>query len=187
MLMAKGRQAASVAPTAAHAVFDELYAQSKAPLYNYIYRLMGGNHEQADDLLQETFVKVYRALDRLPDGAGRTPWLYRIATNACYDVLRRRRLISWLPWGGEDGVPEPAGDNGEFGERYALSEGVREALRLLPASLRAPLLLHAVQGFSYSDIAGVLDITEAAVKMRVSRARAAFRQAYHREDEETEP
>lgn len=186
MVMAKGRPTASVTSTAEHAVFDELYARYKSPLYNYIYRLMGGDREQADDLLQETFVKVYRALDHLPDGPGRTPWLYRIATNTCYDVLRRRRLITWLPWGGDDGVPEPAGDDGRIGERYALSEGVRDALRQLPASLRAPLLLHVVQGFSYSDIAGVLDTSEAAVKMRISRARAAFRQVYQREDEETE-
>jgi len=183
MLMADRRRATSVAspPVAAHAVFDELYTAYSAPLYNYIFRLVG-DREQADDLLQETFVKVYRALDSVPDGAGRTPWLYRVATNTCYDVLRRRRLISWLPWRHDD-AHEPAGDEGDLDERYALGEGVQDALRQVPPTLRAPLLLHAVHGLDYDDIARTLGISRAAVKMRVSRARALFRAAYQRDEE----
>lgn len=185
--MAERRQAVAFAPTQERAVFDELYDEYKTPLYNYIYRLVG-DREQAADLLQETFVKIYRALHNLPDGAGRTPWIYRIATNTCYDVLRRRRLITWLPWTRDENEGyEPAVEDENVGERYAMREGVKDALRLVPPSLRAPLLLHTVQGFSYADIAETLGISEAAVKMRVSRARSAFRQAYHSEDEEGRP
>jgi RNA polymerase sigma-70 factor (ECF subfamily) len=184
-LMADRMQAVALAPAAERAVFEDLYAQYKSPLYNYIYRLMG-DRDQADDLLQETFVKVYRALASLPDGPGRTPWIYRIATNTCYDVLRRRRLVAWLPWTQDHGVGAAAvADN--TGERYAMREEVVEALRLVPPSLRAPLLLHAVHGFCYADIAVALGISEAAVKMRISRARAAFRQAYRSTDEEEQP
>ncbi len=175
------------------AVFDELYARYRSPLYNYIYRLIG-DRDGADDLLQETFVKVYRALDSLPEGKGRAPWLYRIATNTCYDVLRRRRLIAWLPWGRRDDgdetgawQPEPVGDDGDLAGRYAVSEGVWDALRSVPAALRAPLLLHVVHGFAYADIAATLGISEAAVKMRVSRARAAFKAAYQRDGEADGP
>jgi RNA polymerase sigma-70 factor, ECF subfamily len=184
-LMADRMQAVALAPAAERAVFEGLYAQYKSPLYNYIYRLMG-DRDQADDLLQDTFVKVYRALASLPEGPGRTPWIYRIATNTCYDVLRRRRLVAWLPWTQDHGpaVAAPADDPDE---RYALKEEVVEALRLVPPSLRAPLLLHAVHGFCYADIAATLGISEAAVKMRISRARAAFRQAYRGADEEEQP
>ncbi len=175
-----------MAPTEERATFDDLYTTYKSPLYNYIYRLMGDG-EQAADLLQDTFVKVYRNISAMPEGAGRTPWLYRIATNTCYDALRRRRLISWLPWTREEGEVEPAADSENADDRYALREGVQDALRLVPPSLRAPLLLHAVQGFSYADIAQTLGLSEAAVKMRVSRARTAFRQAYHSDDEEVRP
>lgn len=187
MLMADRGQAVAATPATsvvAHAAFDELYAAYKTPLYNYIYRLVG-DREQADDLLQETFVKVYRALDKVPDGDGRTPWLYRIATNTCYDALRRRRLIAWLPWS-KGGVAEPACDEGNPGERYAAGEEIHDALRQLPPTLRAPLLLHAVQGLDYDDIARTLGISRAAVKMRISRARAAFRAAY-RQGEEVGP
>ena len=185
--MAERKLGVAVAPTEERAVFDEVYAQYRAPLFNYICRLVG-DREQAADLMQETFVKVYRSLGDLPEGGGRTPWLYRIATNTCYDALRRRRLIAWLPWTrAEEGGVEPAADDENVGDRYAVREGVQDALRLLPPSLRAPLLLHAVHGFSYADIAATLGTTEAAVKMRVSRARAAFRQAYNADDPEACP
>ncbi len=189
MLMAdtERRQAAlTTTPAAqtgrtAHAAFDEIYAAYKTPLYNYILRLVG-DREQADDLLQETFVKVYRALATAPDGPGRTPWLYRIATNTCYDLLRRRRLVSWLPWGDHDAY-EPSTRESGLVERYALGEGVQDALRAVPPALRAPLLLHAARGLDYDDIARALGISRAAVKMRISRGRALFRAAYRREEE----
>jgi RNA polymerase sigma-70 factor (ECF subfamily) len=184
MLMAERRQAAAAATPADCPAFEEVYSAYRTPLYNYIYRLVG-DREQAADLLQETFVKVYRALDSLPDGAGRTPWLYRIATNTCYDVLRRRRLIAWLPWT-RDYTSEVGRRDESPGERYAVAEGVHDALRAVPLNLRAPLLLHAVHGFCYADIALALGISEAAVKMRVSRARAAFRAAYQAGDGEGE-
>jgi len=61
---------------------------------------------------------------------------------------------------------------------------VRDALRQVPPALRAPLLLHAVHGLDYDDIARTLGISRAAVKMRVSRARALFREVYGREEEQ---
>jgi RNA polymerase sigma-70 factor (ECF subfamily) len=171
-----------------HAAFDVLYERHKGPLYNYIYRLMG-QRDQADDLLQETFVRVYRALDHLPAEPGRTPWLYRIATNACYDVLRRRRLLTWLPWRRDDDLSAPisTATSGDIGEGYAMHEEIQQALRRVPLSLRAPLLLHTLHGFTYADIAQTLGLSEAAVKMRVSRARAAFRRVYRGGDKELEP
>lgn len=184
MLMADRRQGvpAEPAPPLEQSAFDEFYSTYRAPLYNYIYRLVG-DRELADDLLQDTFVKVLRALGNLPTGPGRTPWLYRIATNTCYDALRRRRLIAWLPWT-RDYTAETVRRGDTPGERYAVAEGVQDALRAVPLNLRAPLLLHAVHGFCYADIAVALGISEAAVKMRVSRARAAFRQAYTVTEEE---
>lgn len=180
--VATAATAATATTATAHAAFDALYTAHRTPLYNYIYRLVG-DREQADDLLQETFVKVYRALDTLPEEPGRTPWLYRVATNTCYDALRRRRLVSWLPWG-SNGVHEPASGESGPGERYALGEGVQDALRQVPPALRAPLLLHAAHGLDYDDIARALGISRAAVKMRVSRGRALFRAAYQREEEQ---
>lgn len=157
--------------------FDSLYARYRVPLYNYIVRLTG-DRDGAEDLLQDVFVKVYKAIDSAPVGDGEKPWTYRIATNTCYDLLRRRRLISWLPWSPQDDartIDEPGGD---LSERYAMNEGVVDALADLPPSLRAPLLLHTVQGLSYGEIAVALGTSEGAVKMRVSRARARFKERY---------
>ncbi len=161
--------------------FDTLYAHYHLPIYNYIVRLVG-DRDVADDLLQDTFVKVYRALDHGPDGEGERPWVYRIATNTCYDLLRRRRLVAWLPWTARDDARHAGGAAGsDLGDRYALSEGVQDALTALPLSLRAPLLLHVVHGLSYSAIAETLAISEGAVKMRVSRARSRFKECYRDE------
>lgn len=161
--------------------FDTLYARYHLPIYNYIVRLVG-DRDAADDLLQDTFVKVYKALDHVPDGEGEKPWIYRIATNTCYDLLRRRRLISWLPWTAHDDAHHVDGAAGsDLGDRYALSEGVQDALSTLPPALRAPLLLHVVHGLPYAAIAETLGISEGAVKMRVSRARSRFKDSYHDE------
>ena len=160
-----------------------LYRQYGPVIYARCCRLLG-DRAAAEDATQETFMRVHRHLDKAPAEA--LAWIYRIATNTCYDVLRRRRLIAWLPWMQDHGAGAAAPDDNP-GERYAMREEVVEALRLVPPSLRAPLLLHALHGFCYADIAAALGISEAAVKMRISRARAAFRQAYHSADEEERP
>jgi len=174
-------RAAAMTELERRARFDTLYARYQSPLYNYIVRLVG-DRDAADDLLQDTFVKIYKALDHGPDGDGERPWVYRIATNTSYDLLRRRRLISWLPWTTRDDARLPDGvGSGDLGDRYALSEGVQDALAALPPSLRAPLLLHVVHGLSYAAIAEALVMSEGAVKMRVSRARARFKECYRDE------
>src|SRR3954447_24780244 len=80
------------------ASFEGLLRQYERPLYGFIYRMMGGSREDAADLLQETFIKVYRALDRVPPDSNFGAWLYRVARNCCLDELRRRKRGHWLPW-----------------------------------------------------------------------------------------
>src|SRR5215475_16184159 len=85
--------------------FDQIYDEYKTPIYNYVYHLVG-DREQADDLTQDTFLKAFRALPKMDASLKLSAWLYRIATNTAYDALRRRKLISWLPW--QDLDHEPA-------------------------------------------------------------------------------
>ena len=95
-------QSTTAAPRALEELFERLYVQYHRPLFSYVLRLVG-HWEQAEDLTQETFVKAYHALARLPADSNYRAWLYRIATNTCYDALRRRRGA-----GGADGVgPTP--------------------------------------------------------------------------------
>ena len=161
-----------------NAVFGQLFRDYAQPILSYVNRLVGDS-AMAEDLTQQVFVKAYRALPRLAADANRRAWLYRIATNACYDYLRRRRLVRWLPLLERD-RPRYAQNHQESvtGQRDA----VQRALAKLTPSDRAVLILYSVQGYSTVDISEMLDISQGAVKTRLFRARERFRQAYAEED-----
>jgi RNA polymerase sigma-70 factor (ECF subfamily) len=152
--------------------FEALVGQYQAPLFRYL-RGFVGDTEHARDLVQETFLRAYKSLGSLEDPSLLRSWLYRIAHNQACSALRRRRLVSWLRLLPTHRTEESAPD------RSAIEAArIEEALGRIPRDQRAPLLLHLVAGFSYSEIAGLLNITEGTVRMRISRGRAAFRAAY---------
>jgi RNA polymerase sigma-70 factor (ECF subfamily) len=152
--------------------FEALVARYQAPLFRYLNGLVG-DQEQARDLVQETFLRAYRSLGSLEDPSLLRSWLYRIAHNQACSLLRRRRLVSWLPLTFGQYVSGPGPD------RSAVEAAqVEEALAHVPVQQRAPLLLHLVAGFSYAEVAALLQVSEGTVRMRISRGRAAFRAAY---------
>jgi RNA polymerase sigma-70 factor, ECF subfamily len=158
--------------------FESLMTRYQAPLFRYLRGLVS-DPEQARDLLQETFLRAYRSIDTLDDPSLLRSWLYRIAHNQAYSVLRRRRLISWLPLAFGQHLSTPAPDRGAV----ELAR-VEDALARIPMQQRAPLLLHLVAGFSYAEVAALLQVSEGTVRMRISRGRAAFRAAYGSEEDE---
>jgi RNA polymerase sigma-70 factor (ECF subfamily) len=167
----------------ATSTFQEIYDRYAARLYNHIYRF-AEEHAQAEDLLQETFVKVYCHLDRLPNEPQRKGYLYRVAQNICIDWLRRRRPEYASTWTDGDESSGPVTPDDLITDSYCLREDLRRALRDVPLSLRVPLLLYAVDDLTYAEIAGVLDIQEeVTVRMRVSRARRQVRELYRRATE----
>ncbi|MBK9229646.1 MAG: sigma-70 family RNA polymerase sigma factor [Anaerolineae bacterium] len=166
-------QSTTAAPRALEELFERLYVQYHRPLFSYVLRLVG-HWEQAEDLTQETFVKAYHALARLPADSNYRAWLYRIATNTCYDALRRKRLIQWLPFFDDDAGPQT--DSPEHATAEALA--VRTALAQLPADQRTCLVLYIYDSFSTEEIAQVMGCSRGAVKTRLFRARERFRQVY---------
>jgi RNA polymerase sigma-70 factor, ECF subfamily len=156
--------------------FERIYDEFKIPIYNYIYHLVG-DREQADDLTQDTFLKAFKALPKMDASLKLSAWLYRIATNTAYDALRRRRLISWLPWQELDREPADV-ESADPQETVETVELVQMALHRMPQTYRAALLLYTQQGFTYAEIATTLGIAESGVKMYLSRARQAFRELY---------
>jgi RNA polymerase sigma-70 factor (ECF subfamily) len=151
--------------------FEIVVGQYQAPLYRYLYSLVG-DAEQARDLVQETFLRAYRSINSLNDAGLLRSWLYRIAHNQAYSALRRQRLIQWLPL-------LSSHRSNHTPEQHSIEQTqVEAALIQLPFEQRAPLLLHLVAGFSYTEIAELLQISEGAVRMRISRGRAGFRAAY---------
>lgn len=167
------------APAAAPVPFETLLRQYERPVYGFIYRMMGGNADDAADLTQETFIKVYRALDRVPPDGKVAAWLYRVARNCCLDELRRRRHARWTLWDGAHGTPLIAptlGINPE--EAFIRREGdsaIMATLVRMSRRNREALVLRECEGFSCAEIGAVFGISPKAVKSMLFRAREEFR------------
>jgi RNA polymerase sigma-70 factor (ECF subfamily) len=155
-----------------------LFEQYHTAVFAYLYRLVG-DREWAHDLTQETFLRLFRARNRLPQVENRRAWIYRIATNLAFNALKRHRRFAWLPWRSADVAYLTAPDPTQESDR---SLAVARALAQLPPHYRAPLLLHSHYGFSVREVARALNISKGAVKTRLYRAREMFRQVYEGED-----
>lgn len=165
---------ASAAPPEAPETIAALFQRYQRPIQAHLARLVG-DPATAEDLCQDTFARALRGWPASDPPANASAWLYRIATNAAYDHLRRRRRIHFAPLQAADGAASeerPEGDD----ER----DRVRAALADVPEQYRVPLLMHACAGYSMDEIARSLGCTCAAVKMRLFRGRARFREAYAR-------
>ena len=125
------------------------------------------NDQDAEDAVQEAICAAFARRDSLRDAEKFKPWMLRILANKCYDACRRRRNTSDLDAAGE--VPAPETDQAE---RLSLWQAVLS----LNDDLRAPVTLFYYDGLSIREISGVLGISEAAVKARLSRGRARLRQ-----------
>jgi RNA polymerase sigma-70 factor (ECF subfamily) len=152
----------------------ELFEQHRAAVFAYLVRL-SRDASLAEEATQEAFLKVYAARDRLPEVENRRAWIFRIATNTCLTALKRSRRFHWLPWESAERVSGAADGPGRLVERDA----VERALAALSEEYRAPLLLFSHHGFRVAEIAGILGISEGAVKTRVYRAKEMFLRAYN--------
>jgi RNA polymerase sigma-70 factor (ECF subfamily) len=153
-----------------------IYAMHKARIYTFLLRFLG-DPEAADDLTQDVFTKAYQALSTLTTEHRVLPWLYRIANNAAIDAIRRRRRFAWLRIGklaGTADEPHGVDDHSRVPER----DHVRQVLVTLPGEQALALLLHALEGYSYKEIAHIQGCSLTAVRSRIARARQAFRERY---------
>lgn len=158
------------------AAFDRVFEHYHDRVHAFLWRLVG-DRAAADDLSQEVWLRVARALGRLRDATPLGPWLFRIARNRASSHLRwwsldasRLRQLHWL--GGGPPVVTPA-------EWHALSETERRlerAFEALPLTYREVALLALVEGLETDAIAQVLGLRADAVRQRLSRARAMIQQ-----------
>jgi RNA polymerase sigma-70 factor, ECF subfamily len=148
---------------------ERFYHGYQPQVYALCYRLLG-RAEDAEDAVQATFVRAFRALPRFRGDSAPRTWLYRIATNEALGLLRRRKpLPEWT-----EEIPGAPDGAGAVVERLA----VRAALARLSPEHRAVLVLRLWEELSYGEIAAVLGISLSAVKMRLNRAREQFRRQY---------
>lgn len=173
--------------TGDEAAFAELVGRYRNPLTNYIYRLTN-DYDTSVDLAQETFVRLYQAIDRYHTTYAFSTYIYRIATNLAISELRRRkrrRLVSFSSFfpAQQDGTLEmtqfdPPDVNPLQDVTLVERErqaAVARAIATLPEKYRVPVVLRDVEGRSYEDIAGILSMSEGTVKSRISRARGLLR------------
>lgn len=186
----------STATETATAPFEDLELH-RAELTAYCYRMLGSAFE-AEDAVQETLVRAWRALDRFEGRASLRTWLYRIATNVCFDMLkgsqRRARPMDLGPASSADSpLPSPLSEltwvepipdslylekSGDPAELAVSRESVRlafvTALQRLPAKQRSVLILREVLRWKADEVAELLDTSVASVNSALQRARATL-------------
>ena len=162
--------------------FDEVYSRYAVMVFNLALRL-SGDPDEAADLTQEIFLRVYRHLDSFSGRSALKTWIFRVALNHCRERLSRFRPVT-LP------IAEAADDAGPAGaasiadprrspEEQAvaadLGRQVACALALLPAPFREAVVLRDLQGLSYEEIAAVLGVRVGTVRSRIARGREQLR------------
>lgn len=164
------------------------YARLVENYYQFVYRLalkMLGNPQDAEDILQDTFIKVFRHLDTFDGRSNLSTWIYRIAVNEALMFLRKKQpeLVSIdQPVETDEGEQDPVQivDWCCLPENELISSEAKahldQAMSSLPPGLRAVFILRDIQGLSTRETSEVLNISEMAVKTRLSRARLRLRE-----------
>jgi RNA polymerase sigma-70 factor (ECF subfamily) len=156
--------------------FERLYGEYHAPIYNLCARVLG-DREEAKDVTQEVFIKAF---DQLPatdaESFGLRPWLYRVATNACFNQLRSRRKLD----GGGDAVLAQVASRVDEFERAQTVALVEQSLGEMNERYRTALVLKDLQGLPPEEIAEVMEISRATADVLVHRARASFKTVFAR-------
>ncbi len=155
-----------------------LFAEYHQRLYHYTLSLLHDPAE-ADDAAQETFVRAARQLESLRDRQALTAWLYRIATHVCLDQIRRRARDRTIGADDDaydlDQAEDDAPSLEQIIERSDMSACVQRDLDGLSDSYRAVILLHDLDGLTGPQIAEILGVSLATVKIRLHRARVRLR------------
>jgi RNA polymerase sigma-70 factor (ECF subfamily) len=160
--------------------FRELVDPYRHALEVHCYRMLGSVHE-AEDVVQETLLRAWKALERYEPRAQLQTWLYRIATNACLDELERRpRRPEPLDPFPDAPVDETGAPTYDPAARYVIREGMElallRAIQELPGRQRAILIFRDVLGWTAPEVAELLDSTVASVNSALQRARATIEQ-----------
>jgi RNA polymerase sigma-70 factor (ECF subfamily) len=169
------------------AEFEQFVGPYRTELHAHCYRMLGSVHD-ADDAMQDAMLKAWRGLGRFEGRSSARTWLYRIATNACLDLIGRRPTRMLAIDAGPESDPhdgpgppltetawiEPYPDAGlEYEQRESVELAFIAALQHLPPLQRAALIMQEVLGFSAKEAASALDTTTASVNSALQRARKA--------------
>jgi RNA polymerase sigma-70 factor (ECF subfamily) len=169
------------------AAFDEIVGLYQGKIYNYILR-MTGDRDDADDLAQEVFLRMYTSLPNFRNQASLGTWLFRIASNLCIDRFRRNKKRRAIAYSLDEAVADDEGHVESRGnipdvtyepqnvlERAETTRQIERALQALPEKLRTVILLYDAEGLPYEEIAKVVGCPLGTVKSRLFNARLQLR------------
>lgn len=166
--------------------FEELMQSHESRIYAIALRMMG-NREDAQDCAQDAMVRIYRAMGSFKGQSALATWIYRITMNTCLDELRRRkaRKVTSLDSLVDNGwSPTDTGDTPEeHGLRVEKQNALNQAIQSLPDDMRAAIILRDVKGYSYDEIASILDANVGTIKSRISRGREKLREILSKQSE----
>ena len=165
--------------------FREILDAFERPIYQTVYRLVGGRFaDEVEDICQDVFLKIYRALERFdPErGVKFSTWVYTFVKNHCFDVLKKRRLSvvhpdSLTEDGDAVGYDFPSHESHPADEALSieLGEQIAAAVARLPSDQRLVFILREYQDLDYREISEVVGCSEGTVKSRLYRAKEALR------------
>lgn len=170
--------------------FEEIHRRYEKRIYNAIYQMLG-DVEDATDLTQDVFIRIYNGLSDLRAEEAFNSWIYRVAINLCRDHVRkfRRIRLDSLEQGGrpdEEGagsaieIPDWTDNPERIVEREEMQQAVRTAVSALPEHYRSVVILHHLQGMDVTEIAKVVGCRVGTVKSRLSRGRDEIKRRLER-------
>ncbi len=167
------------------AAFAEIVARYRSPITNYLYRFLN-DYEEAVDLSQETFVRVYYAIERYHTDYAFSTYIYRIATNLAISEIRKRKRRTILSLTGlfqtdaEDVTEFQPPDTRSLPDEDLLEDEqagvIAKAIETLPPKYRVPIILRDIEGKTYEEIAEIMELGLGTTKSRISRARGLLKE-----------
>ncbi|WP_010244875.1 sigma-70 family RNA polymerase sigma factor [Acetivibrio cellulolyticus] len=162
--------------------FSELITKYKRLIYNVIYNMIN-NKEEVNDIAQEVFIRIYRALDKYDPQYKFSTWSVKIATNYCLDVIRKKK-VDTMPIDEAVGVSSDIDTPESSYLKREQSDRVNYELSKLPEKYRVPLILYHKNGLSYEEMTKVLNEPMTIIKNRLFRARQMLKEKLSAERKE---
>ncbi len=159
--------------------FEKLIDKYQTLAFNIAYKMLG-NKEDASDITQEALVKVFKSIKNFKEESSFSTWLYRIVTNTCIDMIRKKKKIKTFSLDnpietengkierqiqGEENLPE------DVFEKKQIQKRVHRAISSLPEKYRIVIILRDIQDFSYDEISEIVGVPLGTVKSRINRGR----------------
>lgn len=173
--------------------YETLIQYYEQPVFSIVSRVMD-HADEAADVTQEVFLKVFRKIDAFRGDSTLKTWIYRIAVNEAHNHRRwfgrhRRQEVALEPEGGRKGVRDLVADRGpspyEMARDQETHQLIESALRRISVQYRAALVLREVEGLRYDEIAEILEVSLGTVKSRILRGREALRKVLSEQIERT--